>query len=964
MRHDGDSTWPLRIGGRRWWRPLAVVSLAVSAMTGVGCRAILGIEDLPDNQSVYEDAGPPEGSVATDGGKPDTSVMEAGNAPPPPQPSMDGAPDRTADVVVDGAVESAPADAADAADAAVDAVDAGPDASNDGTVEAEAGPAPVAKLTVSQPSLDFGTVTQHQVVGNGQIQITNSGSATSAVLATRLTSGSGFSIALDNCAGKTLAPTLSCTLSIALDTTSAGSLAGSIAVSDSAIDSASETLAADVVTPGAVAVMPAAETFPSTATGARSAPVTFTVSNSGMSTTGALAVSVGGANAAEFSVADACSGKTLVTTATCTVTLTFAPVTAGPKTASLAVTANPGGTGTASLTATALAPASLTLAPTSFAFPTVALFDAGAAPTQTFVVTNGGDIASGTLAAGLALATGTTAGEFALGTDGCSGNPLAGMSSCSVAVRFQPTTHGSKAATLQINGGAPAASLSGTAEDALSLTVTKSGTGAGTVADSTGAINCGATCTAPFLRTTSNPVVTLTATPNATSTFTGWSGAGCTGTAPCSVTLSAAATVNAQFGAVPETLTVNFHGIGTQPASIVSSPAGISCTGASCTSSASFGAGSTVVLTVTQAAGSIVAWSNGCTGATCSVTVAAATTLRVTSTNQNIVFLSSATHEGNFGGLAGANAFCNASAAAAGVPGKFVAFLGTSTATPYAALGTTARGWIRPDGFPFTDTVAGLQNFVMWYPAVLNEFGVVANFFSYFDGESPTLTCGDWTTSVGTGSGGVGSEGVYFLGNEADSCAGAQVMCFGTDFAAPVSVAPVVGRRAFVTRGAFSASSGIAAADALCQVEAQGAALGNAANFLAAIATTSASPASRFNLNGATWVRLDGVQLATSPTAFMAGSLLAPPLTDATGVAFVLNGTDTRAWLGTSGGMTSPAMNLTEDCNDWTTASSTATAFELVPAWGGPNVVDAFTSFVSNGGEMCSFGFSALCLEN
>ena len=41
--------------------------------------------------------------------------------------------------------------------------------------------------------------------------------------------------------------------------------------------------------------------------------------------------------------------------------------------------------------------------------------------------------------------------------------------------------------------------------------------------------------------------VTLTATPSANSTFTGWSGGGCSGTSPCNVTMSASKTVTATF---------------------------------------------------------------------------------------------------------------------------------------------------------------------------------------------------------------------------------------------------------------------------------------------------------------------------------------------------------------------------------------------------------------------------------
>jgi hypothetical protein len=58
------------------------------------------------------------------------------------------------------------------------------------------------------------------------------------------------------------------------------------------------------------------------------------------------------------------------------------------------------------------------------------------------------------------------------------------------------------------------------------LTVTTTGTGAGTVTSSPAGIDCGVDCSEAY---TTGTVVTLTATPGGSSTFTGWSGA-CTGT--------------------------------------------------------------------------------------------------------------------------------------------------------------------------------------------------------------------------------------------------------------------------------------------------------------------------------------------------------------------------------------------------------------------------------------------------
>ena len=68
------------------------------------------------------------------------------------------------------------------------------------------------------------------------------------------------------------------------------------------------------------------------------------------------------------------------------------------------------------------------------------------------------------------------------------------------------------------------------------LSVNKTGSGSGTVTSDTDGIDCGATCSVDF---DFNTVVTLTANPAAGSTFTGWSGSGCSGIGTCVVTMSA-----------------------------------------------------------------------------------------------------------------------------------------------------------------------------------------------------------------------------------------------------------------------------------------------------------------------------------------------------------------------------------------------------------------------------------------
>jgi hypothetical protein len=77
------------------------------------------------------------------------------------------------------------------------------------------------------------------------------------------------------------------------------------------------------------------------------------------------------------------------------------------------------------------------------------------------------------------------------------------------------------------------------------LTVGKTGAGSGTVTSTPAGINCGTTCSASYPGGTA---VTLTAKADrASSIFAGWSGGGCTATASCTVSVTAATTITATF---------------------------------------------------------------------------------------------------------------------------------------------------------------------------------------------------------------------------------------------------------------------------------------------------------------------------------------------------------------------------------------------------------------------------------
>src|SRR6266436_8861029 len=79
--------------------------------------------------------------------------------------------------------------------------------------------------------------------------------------------------------------------------------------------------------------------------------------------------------------------------------------------------------------------------------------------------------------------------------------------------------------------------------DALPISLAVSKSGPGTVLSSPAGIDCGPTCAAPF---DSGTIVALTAVPDASSRFAGWSG-GCTGSGDCKLTLDADSAVSATF---------------------------------------------------------------------------------------------------------------------------------------------------------------------------------------------------------------------------------------------------------------------------------------------------------------------------------------------------------------------------------------------------------------------------------
>jgi len=322
-----------------------------------------------------------------------------------------------------------------------------------------------------------------------------------------------------------------------------------------------------------------------------------------------------------------------------------------------------------------------------------------------------------------------------------------------------------------------------------------------------------------------------------------------------------------------------------------------------------------------DAEGALVHACAGC--ATCTDT--SSTTATCIGPN-NYMFVTSTTYTpGALGGLAGADAECQARADAAGLSGTYVAWLSTSTIDARERL-AGARGWLRTDGVPFADTVNGLVLGAVLYPPNRDESGnEVPQSALVLTGSDEDGTasysysqCGDWATLLNefTVGGYAHSGGTYWTFAGARFCNDGDwyLYCFGVDYCAELDFTPAAGRYAFVSAEPFPVGTDIGDADAQCQSEATTAGLPG--TYKALLATESASAVSRFNLAGTPWVRTDGVPLVAQAADLATGTLVSALSVNADGVTYEV---DEVAWTGA----TSPdAVGTAETtCESWTNST-------------------------------------------
>ena len=327
-----------------------------------------------------------------------------------------------------------------------------PDASFD------AGPG-IPVVSVNGATQGFGSISLGASSVPTAIVVTNTGTAATGTLKTALGGANpdSFQIDSDICSGQVLAAGASCTVTLHFAPKTVGSLSATFTISATPGGSLTVQLTGQSAPPGALAISPSTNDFGSIVTGASSSATAFTVTNSGGGATGTLSAALSGTDKGSFTIgSDTCTGSTLAAGASCSVGVTFAPITEGTKAASLSVTGTPGGSASAALGGTAITGGVLSMSPATQDFGSTVV---GATSTaQTFTVTNTGGATSG--ATFSSTFTGTNATEFSVSANTCSA-ALPPGGNCTFTVVFKPLSAGAKTATFTV-GAAPGGTVSST----------------------------------------------------------------------------------------------------------------------------------------------------------------------------------------------------------------------------------------------------------------------------------------------------------------------------------------------------------------------------------------------------------------------------------------------------------------------------------------------------------------------
>lgn len=321
-----------------------------------------------------------------------------------------------------------------------------------------------AALSISPTNHAFGNVVVGQTSDTVEFDVMNTGGQPSGTLTLAFDPSTHYQLVSDSCSNQSLDAGSTCSVTVAFAPSVAGDFPSVLTVEASPGGSASATLSGTGIEAAQLSITPLSHDFGPVVAGTTSLPATFQVQNLGSASTGTIEASLSGAHPGQFTIlttATGCQGKTLAGGETCAIEVVFEPTGSGDRTATLDVSASPGGAVSASLAGRGVSPAQLSINPTSHDFGDVAV---NQLVSFTFTVTNVGGVSTGV------VDVTSPAQPFSVpaGQDFCSGSTLAPNASCGFDVVFAPTQAGLFSAAAVVGadpGGSLTVSVSGGTKD-------------------------------------------------------------------------------------------------------------------------------------------------------------------------------------------------------------------------------------------------------------------------------------------------------------------------------------------------------------------------------------------------------------------------------------------------------------------------------------------------------------------
>jgi hypothetical protein len=409
-----------------------------------------------------------------------------------------------------------------------------------------------AALSISATSQDFGDVGVGRQSAQAAWTLRNAGTAASGRITVELVGGGAAHFQLtDGCSNGTLDVGATCDLRLMFAPTEAGARTATLRARATPGGEVAVVVVGNGLAPGALVADPEALAFGAVDLGAPSAPRPITIRNSGGEASSALTVTI--ADADSFDVTeDGCAGRALAPGATCTLAVAFSPGSVGVKSSSITLAGGAAGAVPIAVGGTGTAAVAVEISGAGY----------GSVRSMPAAIDCGSACAAAFSTSPITLDAAATGGaQFSGWSGACTGSearcvlPLESAKTARAAFTF-----GLHITTSHLSGGAPR----------------------GRVQSSAAGIDCAGTCDH---RVAAGEPTTLTAVPDRGQVFAGWKGA-CEGTAPCRLSPTADAQVEATFALAMPTLTIRSQN--PSCGAITTVPAGISC-GTDCTEAFPFG---------------------------------------------------------------------------------------------------------------------------------------------------------------------------------------------------------------------------------------------------------------------------------------------------------------------------------------------------------------------------------------